>query len=260
MSKRSFAQTGFTNKNPRAMARTRRAVLQRPIKRTSIKTFAKLQSIEHKFKADSYGPTAISQSTSLSTNMADPAAGICIPVEGDDTLHREGRKITVTELLVKGTVVFAGAEDVIDTTCGQQVFLALIQDTQTNAAAPTSSDIYNNTLNNLQTTASGCLRNSNFTDRFRTLKTKLIRKPVLPVTQTAANVFSWPSYSVPFEFYHKFKVPIKVSFNATNGGTIADVIDNSFHMFASTGGDTLGTLTSRMDCTLAYNVRGRFYG
>lgn len=35
-----------------------------------------------------------------------------------------------------------------------------------------------------------------------------------------------------FKWNIKFKKPIVVNFNATNGGTVADIVDNSFHLIA----------------------------
>lgn len=222
---------------------------------------AKLGSIERKFFNSSVNNITISQDPTMTGSLIDPTTSLFAPQLGTDNESREGRSVMVDEIHIKGVVVFSGAEDVINTPCGQQVFISLIQDKQTNAVVPaaTGSGVYTNTTGTLLGLTSPH-RNPNNILKYKTLRTVLLNKPVITMTQTGANVISWPSTSMPFEFYHKFKTPVKVQFNAANGGTIADIIDNSWHIIAVTGGDTLGTLTSRMDCQMTYNARCRFFG
>ena len=50
--------------------------------------------------------------------------------------------------------------------------------------------------------------------------------------------------SKPFKFNITFKKPINVRFNNTNGGTIADIVDNSLHLIALTDNDNLAPAIS----------------
>jgi len=255
MSKRKASQysTKSTSKRP---------MFKRPrTNKRSDALKAKIGAIEHKFYNSSVTGIAISQDPTFTGSLIDPTTSMFAPVTGDDFENREGRQCMVDEIHVKGIVVFAGAEDVINTPCGQQVFISLIQDNQTNAVVPaaTGSGVYTNTTGSLLGLTSPH-RNPNNIKKYTTIRTTLLNKPMPPITQTGANLYSWPSYSMPFEFYHKFKKPVQVRFNANNAGVIADIIDNSWHIIAVTGGDTLGTLTSRMDCNMTYNCRVRFYG
>lgn len=49
---------------------------------------------------------------------------------------------------------------------------------------------------------------------------------------TAGDVVQ-QGHRVGFKFTVNFKKPVVVHFNATNGGTVADVVDNSFHIVAA---------------------------
>ena len=53
---------------------------------------------------------------------------------------------------------------------------------------------------------------------------------------------------VNFKYSIYFKKPISVRFNATNGGTVADIVDNSFHVLATCTSTALGP-------NLYYNCR-----
>jgi hypothetical protein len=220
---------------------------------------AKLSSIELKYKFNSVSNVAISQDTAMTGILNNPTGGIGIPVPGDDISNREGRVITIKSIKLKGIVSFLGAEAVIDTPCGQAVFLALVMDKQPNGAVPTTSDIFTNTAGTIYTNTTP-FRNPNGLMRFEPLAEKRIVKPYVPLSQLLVNDYSWPSHSEAFEFDVRFKKGKLVRFNQVGGGTIADVVTNAFHMLAVTGGDTIGALTSRMDCTLSYNVEVAFYG
>ena len=56
---------------------------------------------------------------------------------------------------------------------------------------------------------------------------------------------------VPFKMTLKFRQPIKVRFNQTNGGTIADIIDNSLHFFANCNSGSF-VLTLDYLCRVCY--------
>ena len=73
--------------------------------------------------------------------------------------------------------------------------------------------------------------------RFRVLKDKLIRVQDPNMSGDAAS-HDLNGIVVPFKYTIKFRVPVSVRFNQTNGGTIADIIDNSFHVIANTNDST----------------------
>jgi len=55
-----------------------------------------------------------------------------------------------------------------------------------------------------------------------------------------------------FKWNLKFKKPIVVNFNNTNGGTVADIVDNSFHIIAI-------SYNAQQGVTLNYVCRIPFY-
>ena len=68
--------------------------------------------------------------------------------------------------------------------------------------------------------------------RFKVLKDKVgvLQDPGLSGDATAHDV---NGKVLTFKMTVKFKQPMKIRFNNTNGGTIADIIDNSLHFFAN---------------------------
>lgn len=222
---------------------------------------AKIGAIENKYKDNSQSNAAISQAVGgsyLETNTG----GLCCPTQGDDVVEREGRSIQVTSFEIKGQILFPSAEAIGDIALfGQQVQLSLVQDTQSNGTAATTTNVYSNTTGTIY--GQGChLRNPVFANRFKILKTETFERPVSVVTQNANNDFSYSSAGIPFHWYVKLKKPVRVKFNSGAGsGVIADIIDNSFHVWAATGGDNNAVgVTTRMDATLTYNSRARFFG
>lgn len=231
--------------------------------RQSAATAAKIGSIELKYIDNSQTNAAISQAlngpgTFLETNTG----GLCCPVVGSDATDREGRQIMVRSFEICGSILFPSAEAIGDIALsGQSVKISLIQDKQSDKLAATISDIFTNNTSSIYGNAL-TLRNPNSLDRFVVLKTQTFDRPLCGVTQNAVNDFSQTSALISFKWYVKLKKAVKVKFNnGTGTGVIADIVDNSFHLHASTGGDNNAVgVTTRMDCTLTYNCRARFYG
>lgn len=231
-----------------------------PIIRNTSRMKAMLKSIEHKSITNSVSNIAISKATNCVGWTIDPVPGICCPIQGLDVGNRDGRDITVDQLEIKGVVTFLGAEDVINTPLGQNVHISLMLDTQTNQAAAFASENAWNNSSGTKYTNTCPLRNINDMDRWKTLGVSIIEKPDISITQTGANLYSWGSKVMPFHFFKKFDPPIKIHFSSTNAGNTTDVMDNSFHITAVTGGNVDATLATADDCTLSYNCRSRFYG
>jgi len=265
MSKRNFTQTGFVKKDKRSMARTRKAVGVKPFRfnKESASLTAKIGSIEHKFLTTSVLNGTVVRNTSWTGVYQDPGTGgICCPIQGSDHNNRDGRRIMVDQLWINGSILFPSAENIADIAlCGELVKVGVVWDKQSDNTAATTSDIYTNNTGSVYGIPTP-LRNPNGVNRFQILKQKLIRRPTCGVSQVGANEFSQTSSLVPFEFFIQFKKPIKVSFATTPGtGVIADITDNSFHVFANAGGDNDAVgVTTRMDCNITYNCRARFYG
>lgn len=247
-------------KNPkkfrRSMAYPQKTVTGSRMNRKALAIMA--EGVEHKYIDTTKAITALAQvGTSVGLNV-DPVPGAlnCV-AEGDDANTRDGRQIIIDQVHVRGFVRFNGAEEVGDPPDGQVVRILMYLDTQTNAAACASEDVVTN-FGASVALSSSFFRNPNGYQRFMSLKEITLSRPAQSSTWAgAANKYTAGTISVPFEFHHKFKQPLKVRFNATNGGNIADIVDNSIHILAAEGGDTPAI---RYGTAIAYNARVRFYG
>lgn len=151
------------------------------------------------------------------------------PVVGAALNQRIGRNCNVYKIKVRGAIQVAtqAAQAAADNVA--RVRLMLVQDTQTNIAQMTAAQLLRN-AGGASTTISSYQNPDNF-GKFRVLKDKMITINNLNLTgsPTTADVIQ-AGMAREFKFMVNFKTPIKVHFNATNGGTVADIIDHSFHI------------------------------
>jgi len=151
-------------------------------------------------------------------------------VTGDDFTNRDGRKITMKSLKLQACVSsFPGA-----TECGQ-VRMVVVYDKQTNGAAPSGSDVFasNDALD---------FNNLNNRERFVTLLSCIV-----PYQNASSN-----GSSVIVEKYVKLNLP--TIYNATNGGTVADIVSGGlFLLTAARSVPSGGTLPS-----IVWKARVRF--
>jgi len=170
-----------------------------------------------------------------SINLGDAAvatpACLCAPKVSAALNGRIGRKIKVFKIKVNGTlnVPVQAAQAAGD--AASKVRLLLVQDTQTNAAQMTSAQLLNDATG-AETTINSFQNPNNF-GRFRVLKDKMFRfeNPSMAGTTPTIDTMGLKQY---FKMSINFKSPVLCNFNATNGGTVADIIDNSFHIICAT--------------------------
>lgn len=179
--------------------------------------------------------------TQMSTNMVSINLGdaqvatttLFVPKVSAALNGRIGRKVKVMKIKVHCfiNVPVQAAQGAADTST--LIRAMLVQDTQTNAANMTGAQLMNDA--GIASTTVNSFQNPNNFGRFRVLKEKQMTLSDLNLagSPTAADliqngkVFAW-KWSV------KYPVGCQVNFNATNGGTIADVIDNSWHIIIGT--------------------------
>lgn len=194
---------------------------------------------EMKYFDTAYGPTAITAVTTTwpSGTLANPTTinTLIAPTTGALLNNRIGREVKVCRIKINGTVYLNTQSSQSLATPAVKLRFLLVQDEQTNAAAMTSaallsdaSDV-NNTIQTFQNSA-------NF-GRFRVLKDQffILQNPALTGTAGSANIVQ-NGVKRPFKMTHTFKTPVSVRFNSTNGGTIADIVDNSFHVICAADG------------------------
>lgn len=187
--------------------------------------------------------------TSFPPNVSTPTT-LCCPVTGSGISQRIGRKVNVHRIVVKGIIQIVQQTGQAAGDAASTIRLALVQDTQTNATQAAGSDIFQ-----VPTTVSAVNAVCSFQSlqnlgRFRVLRDKTInmQNPNMANDTQAAGGIVQQGLQRKFKLTYKPNKPIQVSFNAVNGGTISDIVDNSWCVYA------LSTSTS-LAPTITYQAR-----
>jgi len=114
-------------------------------------------------------------------------------------------------------------------------------DKQTNSAQAQGEQVM--TAGSSDATALLSFQNIDNFGRFQVLMDKNVILQNPNMSYDGTNI-EQSGLSKTFKFNKKFKKPIEVRFNATNGGTIADIVDNSLHVLALCDNDDLAPLIS----------------
>jgi hypothetical protein len=154
---------------------------------------------------------------------------LCVPVVGAAYNQRIGKEINIVKLKIRGQFIVP-----IDTTSGLGftpvvVRYGIFQDMQTNSTQADGNLVMTPTSTSAQSPFT--FQNIDNFGRFKVLKDKtgVIQDPNMAGSDTAHDVNGKTHL---FKMTIKFRKPIQVRFNQTNGGTVADIIDNSLHFFA----------------------------
>lgn len=192
--------------------------------------------------------TVMPSNTTMATLSMNPSAAALIstPVVGDSEQNRDGKKIIITQVEVKGVVHQPSQVNQTAPDYGQFAWVALVLDTQTNGTACSSADVFKN--NGVGVEVCQPFRNLLFGGRFRILKMKKFTFNNAVLTYDGTNL-EQQGITRPFKMYKKLRLP--VNFNAGTTADVANVIDNSLHIMAWS---SLGT------AYLGYNARIRFIG
>lgn len=155
------------------------------------------------------------------------------PTVGSAVNQRIGKSVNVHKIKIRGHV-FSTVET--NQTLGAQPSecrVILFQDLQTNATQAQGEQVMQTVTANALANVEAFQNIDNF-GRFRVLKDKSFNLEDPNMTPTSATEHLNNGKIRRFKFNIKFRKPVKVRFNATNGGTIADIVDNSWHMLAIT--------------------------
>ena len=198
-------------------------------------------------------------STDWSTAVNDPETTVDL---GDDAVAtpgclfapkvsaalngRIGRSVKMHKVKVRGHVQVLAQSGLNAADNAAYCRILLVMDTQTNATQMTGDQLLNgasaanSTINSFQ--------NPNFFGRFRVLKDKIykLENPSLAGEVAATNVIQ-SGLVMPFKWSVNLRGE-EVHFNATNGGTVADIVDKSLHIVAGTNNNNLAP-------TLSYYTR-----
>lgn len=208
--------------------------------------------IETKFYDTSLANTTVAAATDASGGEYDPSATsmISTPATGDGPQNRDGKRIVLKNVQLKGIIHRPAAEDAVNPPVHDKVFVALVLDTQSNAAQMNSEDCYQNTA--ASAILNACpVRNLVGGNRFRILKSEVFNMDALTCGVEGNDLHSSAAVSKDFEWFIPFKDPLIINFNTGTTSSIANVVDNSLHVIAY----SVAALS-----TISYNARVRFQG
>lgn len=209
--------------------------------------------MELKFRDYGYN-AAIATASDCTGGEADPFEACLNGIsQGDGQSNRDGRKYTIKSVNVKGTVRITAQTNETTAITVPSIFIALVQDKQTNGAQLNSEDVFVNP--SAQTgTAAAPFVNLEFQSRFNILKTVHLSSKDFAGNASAAydgTNLEYQGCFADFSLYKAFS-GLQVTCTGTTGN-IASIMDNSLHIIAfSTNSDMTPLLT--------YNSRVRFMG
>lgn len=195
--------------------------------------------------------TAIPATTDWTGTEFDPATflTLVVPVVGAGVNQRIGKAIKVLKIKVRGAIQSTSQMDQTAGDPAAQVRLILHQDKQTNAAQAQGENVMSTPSANALVTTNGFQNIDNF-GRFQVLADRTIVLENPNISWDGTNL-EQQGLITPFKINHTFKKPVVMRFNATNGGTIADIVDNSFHIIATASNAGL-TPTIGYSCRVCY--------
>lgn len=169
-----------------------------------------------------------------------------VPPVGTGESERVGDEITVKQIDINGLLRLVTTPGSIATP--QKVFLALVLDTQTNAAQLNAEDVYVNPSTSAYTYASP-FRNMQYTKRFKVLRTfECVLKP------NNYGPLAGPTYYAGDDMMSfRWTVPVDIVQQMSGvGSTVTSISSNSFHIV----GNSTGSVNT--DVGLDYNARIRY--
>jgi len=170
--------------------------------------------------------------TELAPNQGTPNTLIC-PTVGAAINQRIGRKIFLYKLRIRGTVTLGGSAATNSIGDPVKVRLALVQDMQTNTTQAQGEQIFSTPLLGNALYTVNQFQSLDSLGRFKVWKDKMmVIQPGNSVNATASTS-GLAAVARDFKMNFVFKKPIEISFNSVNGGTISDVVDNSFCMYGT---------------------------
>lgn len=225
----------------------------KPIKkpfRTQAKEQKALIITERKyFDAEVNGGVLVASGSSWANGEFDPATlnTLFAPTQGDDFNQRSGRKVQVMSIKIRGHIQVLSQTNQTVTDNAAYIRMMLVQDRQTNAAQLNAEDVISS---GGASVAINMFQNAAFFGRFRVLKEKIIKMQNPAISYDGTNI-EQQGLIMNFKMNHNFLKPVSIHFNATNGGTVADIVDNSFHVIV------LAT-SVELAPTISYKVRTTF--
>jgi len=191
---------------------------------------------ERKYFDSQLANTTIQNSTTDWNNTEDDPTTLntlFAPILGDDFNNRTGRNVRLLSVKVRGEIRYAvqTGQSTVDITPKIRVILYL--DKQTNGVQAQGEDL----IQSGSSTAPSIdmFQNVNNFGRFKVLRDKSmsLTQPNLVAATAAGNTIIQGANVRSFEFTYNWRKGLVIHFNNTNGGTVADIVDNSLHIIAN---------------------------
>jgi len=175
----------------------------------------------------------IPASTNWTATEFDPTTynTLFAPIVGSGIDQRIGKSVKVMRIKIRGVIQCNAQTNQTAADNNTVVRCILHQDKQTNSAQAQGEQVMTNHASaGLNPFA---FQNIDNFGRFRVLKDKtwIIQNPNM--SYDGSNV-EQAGLCRTFKWTIKFRKPVEIRFNNTNGGTVADIVDNSFHIIATT--------------------------
>lgn len=171
-------------------------------------------------------------STTIDLGAAAVATPLCLfaPTVGSALNQRVGRKVYAKKIKLILNISCAAQTLQSAADALSHIRILLVQDCQTNSAQMTPATLLNDASGATTTILSK--QNPNGFGRFKILRDKRLNISNLNMVNDTGSTGGvvQSSYGRTIKLTYTFKKPVQVNFNATNGGTVADIVDNSFHL------------------------------
>lgn len=238
----------YAGRNNRYRRRARRAF------RSANWQWGGFLGIEKKFYDCALANAAIVQNANFTGCFLDPTAipgpTQCLnaPAQGAGANTRVGIKYNIISIWIGGQVFVQPVANQATAPAASTIFWALVMDKQTNGAQAATELIYQNPSATLFGASLAPVRNMQYSKRFKVLKTwNTVLTPNFS-GDGVANQEDVAAAAMPFEYFKKFKKPIRVECIASTG-TVADIMNYSFHLVGTANGGAP---------LITYNCRIRF--
>lgn len=204
--------------------------------------------LERKFLDSSKTLTTLPAPADCSGAELDPATTnqLNAVAQGDGESNRDGKNYVIKSIHFRGVIREPAQTNQVATDVISTYFVAIVQDTQTNAAQLNSEDVFTNPGAS-SSFATSPLRNLQYSKRFKVLKWWRGSLPVPSVTYDGTNVEQTGT-----EKLLQCDIPCNIRVNTKGtSANVTDIVDNSLHVIG---------FSSQATAQLGYNCRIRFMG
>lgn len=185
--------------------------------------------------------TTITPSADWTGTEYDPAVTntLFCPAQGAGINQRIGKACKVHKIKIRGQIICPSQTNQVAADAPTVVRLALVWDKQTNSTQAQGEQVFGGPVTGSSIVSIDNYQNIDNFGRFVVMKDK---------TFTFQNPnMSWDGTNIEqaglikkFKWNINLKTPVEVRFNAVNGQTVADIVDNSWHIIANASTADLG--------------------